>query len=245
MNQLSNGEQQSFLKLCDTALAVRTPEEFKQWMSTHVRQFFPYGIMIAVLGSILDEIIFIERAICIDYPESFLPHLPQQTKLADRPLVAKWYHEREPQLINESEAGQLLSAFELEQLHMFAKKNVAAHGLVDIQGRKGSYFSFSRIPGQLTDKHRQKLKLMVPQLHQVMCKLQAAPAGTSYTQTSRRLSPRQNEILRLISQGKTNREIAQHLQRTESTVRNHVHTILQNLGVANRAEATARLMQIG
>lgn len=242
MTKLSNDEQQSFLKLCETALAVTNVAEFQEWMRTHVRKFFPYGIMVAVLGSILDEIIFVERSISVDYPDSFVPHCPAQTRLADRPLVAQWYREREPQIINEDEAGRLLSPFELQQLLLFGKKNVAAHGMVDIQGRKGSYFSFSRIPGPLTERHIQKLKLMVPQLHQVICKLQA-PVKLPQTQPNDRLSPRQNEILHLISQGKTNREIAVHLERTESTVRNHVHTILANLGVANRAEATARLMQ--
>jgi transcriptional regulator EpsA len=242
MYKLSSEEQKSFLKLCETGLLVSSHMEFETWLRTRVRTFFPYGIMVAVLGSILDGIIFVERAISVDFPESFVPHCPERTRLADRPLVAQWYREREPQIINEEEASQLLSPFELQQLHLFDKKNVAAHGMIDIRGRSGSYFSFSRIPGPLTDQHRRKLKLMVPQLHQVICKLQE-PASPHYTQANGRLSPRQSEILQLISQGKTNREIAAKLQRKESTVRNHVHTILSNLGVANRAEATARLMQ--
>jgi DNA-binding NarL/FixJ family response regulator len=43
----------------------------------------------------------------------------------------------------------------------------------------------------------------------------------------------------LITQGKTNKEIASHLYLGEGTVRNYVSNILGKLGLSNRAEATA------
>ena len=46
-------------------------------------------------------------------------------------------------------------------------------------------------------------------------------------------------MLSLISEGKTNREIAESLYLGEGTVRNYVSNILGKLGVSNRAEAAA------
>ena len=46
-------------------------------------------------------------------------------------------------------------------------------------------------------------------------------------------------VLKLVSEGKTNREIAQSLYLGEGTVRNYVSSILSKLGVSNRAEAAA------
>ena len=46
-------------------------------------------------------------------------------------------------------------------------------------------------------------------------------------------------VLKLVSEGKTNREIAQKLYLGEGTVRNYVSSILSKLGVSNRAEAAA------
>lgn len=48
------------------------------------------------------------------------------------------------------------------------------------------------------------------------------------------LTDREQEVLKLIGQGKSNREIAHQLNLTEGTVRTHVHNILGKLGLENR-----------
>jgi len=53
------------------------------------------------------------------------------------------------------------------------------------------------------------------------------------------LSQQEKHVLLLVSEGKTNREIAQTLFLGEGTVRNYVSSILSKLGVSNRAEAAA------
>jgi len=51
------------------------------------------------------------------------------------------------------------------------------------------------------------------------------------------LTPRENEILMLIAQGQTNKEIGGQLYISEKTVRNYVTRILNKLGLNNRTEA--------
>ncbi len=58
----------------------------------------------------------------------------------------------------------------------------------------------------------------------------------------RRLTKRQQEVLELLSLGRSNKEIAQSLGLAEGTVKIHVSAILKALGVANRTEATARTL---
>ena len=53
------------------------------------------------------------------------------------------------------------------------------------------------------------------------------------------LSQQEKHVLALVSEGKTNREIAEALFLGEGTVRNYVSSILSKLGVSNRAEAAA------
>jgi len=53
------------------------------------------------------------------------------------------------------------------------------------------------------------------------------------------LSQQEKMVLKLVSEGKTNREIAQLLFLGEGTARNYVSSILSKLGVNNRAEAAA------
>jgi len=57
------------------------------------------------------------------------------------------------------------------------------------------------------------------------------------------LSQQEKHVLLLVSEGKTNREIAKALFLGEGTVRNYVSSILSKLGVSNRAEAAAYAVQ--
>ncbi len=55
------------------------------------------------------------------------------------------------------------------------------------------------------------------------------------------LTAREHEILELIGQGFTNREISERLYIEVGTVKNHVHNILQKLNVNSRHDAAAYL----
>jgi len=57
---------------------------------------------------------------------------------------------------------------------------------------------------------------------------------------TQRLTAREAEILELIAQGLSNKEIAAGLFIAVTTVKNHVHNILEKLGVSRREEAVAR-----
>ena len=59
----------------------------------------------------------------------------------------------------------------------------------------------------------------------------------------RDLTERELIVLREVAQGRTNREIAETLVLSEKTVRNHVSTILNKLGVENRIEAATYAIQ--
>jgi DNA-binding NarL/FixJ family response regulator len=54
-----------------------------------------------------------------------------------------------------------------------------------------------------------------------------------------RLTPREREILGLIDEGHSNKQIAQSLCIETATVKNHVHSILEKLHVTRRGEAAA------
>jgi len=59
------------------------------------------------------------------------------------------------------------------------------------------------------------------------------------------LSARELEILRLVAQGLSNKEIGSRLSITEGTVKNHVHNALQKLGMENRIQAAAYIVRQG
>lgn len=55
------------------------------------------------------------------------------------------------------------------------------------------------------------------------------------------LTRREHEVLQLVDDGLSNKEIAVRLTIEVATVKNHVHNILEKLGVRRRGEAAARL----
>jgi len=55
------------------------------------------------------------------------------------------------------------------------------------------------------------------------------------------LSSRESEILALVEQGRSNKEIARQLAISVATVKNHMHNILQKLQVGRRGQAAARV----
>jgi DNA-binding NarL/FixJ family response regulator len=59
------------------------------------------------------------------------------------------------------------------------------------------------------------------------------------------LTPRESEVLLCITQGRSNREIAEQLGIAEKTVRIHVSSILDKLGVRDRTQATIYALQRG
>jgi DNA-binding NarL/FixJ family response regulator len=53
------------------------------------------------------------------------------------------------------------------------------------------------------------------------------------------LTARQEEILALLGEGRSDQEIGKSLHLSDATVRSHVHRVLQRLGLKNRAQAVA------
>ncbi len=59
------------------------------------------------------------------------------------------------------------------------------------------------------------------------------------------LTPRETEILRLLANGATNREIAHQITVSEGTVKNHVSSILQRLDLRDRTQAAVFAVRNG
>ncbi len=64
-------------------------------------------------------------------------------------------------------------------------------------------------------------------------------------ETGETLTAREVEVLQRVLAGATNREIAEHLVISRSTVKNHLHNLYAKLGVPNRTAAAARARELG
>ena len=59
------------------------------------------------------------------------------------------------------------------------------------------------------------------------------------------ITPRQMEVLSLLSSGHSTREIGRELYLSEATVRNHIRGLLQAFGAHSQLEVLARARELG
>ena len=95
-------------------------------------------------------------------------------------------------------------------------------------------------------------------LDELITAIQAAARGESYLQArvagllaqslrapAPRLTPRQSEILAMLAEGLSNKEIGARLGLSERTAKFHVNAIFNRLGTDNRAQAVAVAGRLG
>lgn len=73
--------------------------------------------------------------------------------------------------------------------------------------------------------------------------LRRDPDQPSFERNLDRLPPRQREVVALIAEGRSNREIAEQLCISEGTVKNYVTKVLDALGVADRTKLAILLVR--
>ncbi len=87
--------------------------------------------------------------------------------------------------------------------------------------------------------------LMEPKLASQLLRRLAEESKPRPDASAERLTRREIEVLRLLAQGKTNREIAQALVVSTGTVKVHVEHIIAKLGVSDRTQAAVRGIELG
>jgi DNA-binding NarL/FixJ family response regulator len=86
----------------------------------------------------------------------------------------------------------------------------------------------------------QGLAVLSPLVGQALSAPPVQPTAPAET-----LTPREEEVLRLLAEGLPNKTIARRLGISEHTVKFHINSLLGKLGVQSRTEAVVRAMRLG
>jgi two-component system nitrate/nitrite response regulator NarL len=126
--------------------------------------------------------------------------------------------------------------------HVFDAIRLGAHG----------YLLKDLRPEQLFDRIRSVMRNETPLSPAIAGRLleeirsgatTRSSSGTPAEEPS--ITPRELEILQLVAEGMSNREIGKRLYITEGTVKNHVHNALEKLHMKNRIQAAAYITRQG
>lgn len=234
---LTPEEQLLYLNFVQASQGIETAEAFQKYIREFVRPLLPHTMSLACVGGIVNGKAVLEMAIAWNYPDALFNKVHEIVNIADRSLLARWYMERKPQLIELGRNDHLLSAMEREEMETFNFDNFAAHGVIDVDGKRGSYISLAGVSGELGPHQEFLLELMVPHIHQSLVRILRQQRNGQTFSNAQLLTPKELVVLRWLAEGKSNPEIAALLNRSVSTIRNQVHSILGKLGASSRAEA--------
>ena len=101
------------------------------------------------------------------------------------------------------------------------------------------------LPFRPGNRHGYFLQLLLPYLHMALLRVPAAADHRpGRAAPERALSAREVAILERVREGRTNEEVALALGISALTVKNHLQRVYRVLGVANRAQAVARCLEL-
>ena len=227
-----------YFDVIGSSLKINSPEDFRAWAQNDLQLIFPHGMLACGIGQIEQQGASIHNLLTSNFPYEYVQTLQQIGGLSASPVFVKWIETRRPVLFEL--AMQSSETTWKDNFKQHGLQNMAAHGLCDVNSYTISYFSFSRIPGNLSSCHANLLEMLVPHLHVALIRAFAGVKNTPVTENSSALSKREFEILQCLSAGKSNLEISHQLYISEFTVKNHVKNILAKLNVKTRAQAVAK-----
>jgi DNA-binding CsgD family transcriptional regulator len=107
------------------------------------------------------------------------------------------------------------------------------------RGRILGGFGFDSATRDFTARDKLVLETLVPHLVQLHRAARARAAATGETEATQALTAREREVLRLVADGLSTREIAAALWIAPGTVRKHLDNVFAKLGVGSRAAAVS------
>ncbi|MDP5007997.1 MAG: helix-turn-helix transcriptional regulator [Glaciimonas sp.] len=204
------------------------------WLDGPLKVFFPHHGVILAYGELVAGQMKITHMLESGHDPLFIQKIPSICELTDRGSIKHWLSNRQPFFIDPKTPSTHTSAFEIEEIERFGLRNIAGHGVINIKGNAGSYFSFCGVKEPMSEWHLEALRLMAPMLNALLlAHLAQAPQQIHIALDT--LTLRQKSIVRYVVAGMDDKTIARALGVSEKTVRNQLTEIYARLGVHKRA----------
>ena len=254
--RLTEAENERVLQIVETIAKITSHYELFLLLQNEVQFFIPHKILIAAWGDFqgskptLDVISAIEGVRTGELNGCGVEQL-----LKD--VFTRWVTGGRRPMLLENEAAEPITnsackcALHVSMRHM---RSVMVHGIRNERdGLDSVYLTLNPVSlanGQNLERLFFVVDSLLTQIDVGFGKVAAlnfadATADHHALLTTGNLSPREQEIVRWITKGKTNAEIAAALGISSFTVKNHTQRIFRKLNVKNRTEAVTRFRHEG
>lgn len=246
---LTERETEYLFRIIDSSTAIFRRHQFFLWAQGEVQSLLPHGMLICIFDEGSGQAVSIERFSRTDIDETEFSELCRPDGGIIFRAMSAWSAGRnQPFLLcpnNQRALAYKRFAIDLRRDNL---ERIAAHGMFDVNGRTSSFFTFTQISNALTERHAYFLELLMPHMHMALVRMlfheRHLKHGVLGERRGKLITDRETEILRYVQSGKSNEEIANLLNISPLTVKNHVQKILRKLDVNNRAHAVAKAMAL-
>jgi len=240
LNQI---EQLRFLRAIASAVEVRKRNQMFRWIEGEFQTVLPHRLMVCTLVDSEGQPFVIDRFSSSPIPNEVLQEICAEGNGLISDLGDTWFNNgARPLVLVPSSDRYVPFSSELSRLGLRA---CAVHGVLDHHRTTGSQFFFFGVPTDRPTHVAYLLELLVPYLHTALIRVSASDQdGASEVAGPALLSEREVGILQQVQHGKNNVEIAELLNISPLTVKNHVQRILRKLGANNRAQAVGKAISL-
>jgi len=246
---LSEVDRERFASVVEASLRVFRLHHFFLWTQGEMQGLLPHEILLfGMTRSNGSRIAFQKFASTRYFRDNHFAELCRPGDGLMDKLMAHWHRTGSPYMLGRAAGGEARGdPTWLEIAERNELRNVVAHGLRSGDGRVSSFFCFSRVDAEFGPRLAFLMRLLTPHLHETLARvlMEEGNGTVSVVRAECRVTVRETEILRCIRDGKTNREIAEHLGLSHFTVKNHIKKITKKMGVSNRSHAVARAFSVG
>lgn len=231
-------KQDLFFDFIERSNSCKSETDFCTLVHPALSKILPHRMFTAALGFVSSD--HFQRVLAIGFTPEIGSRIGVCSNRPKLPLIDKW--RQQPRVLRQTSwaVPERRSKPRDGQPHSeLAISNLCAHG--QFQVTTFTYFMFAGMPRRWHDWQYHMFELSIPYLSAVLLNI----LRTGNTQTHNTLSKRELEILRWISMGKSNSEVAELLKISSWTVKIHVTNLMRKMGVRTRTQAIAKAMMYG
>lgn len=218
--------------------------QFKQWTRERVRPLLPHEILACGYGHLHAGGVALDYVVTVDYPMAHLQAIRNKAGGIDTPILRRWLSTGEPQLFEADDPWPDVPPEWLQHFRRHGLQNSVAHAMYDTALCVGTYFSFHRVEGKLGAHHVERVRQIVPVMHEALCRVIAHEnEAQHFAGALAALTEREHDIVRWLGLGKSNADIVAIAGLSETTVKHHFTRIFVKVGVDNRAQLIRRLAE--